>query len=99
MSSNEWVYFAIAKSVIDNEIFSCVFPESLWAKPGDRVSCLDKNGEVKVGDVIYGDGSYVGRDILTELVEPLGAHRVMTYWKRTNLVWEDKTATGEEAAD
>lgn len=92
MGDGKFVYWGIAKSVIGNEIFSCVFSKSVYAHSGDRVSCLDENGEAKVGDIIYADQDFEGRQILNELVNPLGAYKVVTLWVRTDFTEEEEEA-------
>lgn len=95
MSDNNFVYWAIARSVIGNDIFSCVFPKSVYAKSGDRVSCLDENGEAKVGDILHADSDFPDRQILKELVDSLGAYKVVTLWERNDFIEEGEE--GEEA--
>lgn len=93
--SSKMVYWAVAKSVIGGDVFSCVFPRQVWPHRGDRVNCIDGNGEAKVGDILYADSDFPDRQILKELVDSLGAYKVVTLWERNDFIEEGEE--GEEA--
>lgn len=87
----EQVYWAIAKDVIKRDtVFSCVFPCRVYAHSGDRVSCIDNKGQTVIGDIIYADYCTKDSREIPELVDALGAYKVVTYWERTDFTKEEQ---------
>ena len=79
---DEWIYYAIAKDVLGGGYFICEFPREKRGYAGDRVTAVDEDGSVRIGDIIHSDLDKPNDKLLNAITQVLGGKilKAVNYW-------------------
>lgn len=101
MSETKWVNYAIAKDVIGGKPFICEFPDNGSSRgfEGDRVTAVDGNGGVRVGDIIYSGFDRPEDGLFRCVTELVGGEllKAVKYWRLRDVEWPEEEKEGEDA--
>lgn len=100
-TEKKWVYYAIAKDILNKDMFVCLFPGYRPASVGDRVvASAEDNTIQRIGDIVYTDFDSEDDGLLNAVItyftdgKPLKA---VAYWLRREIEWpsEEEAASGD----
>lgn len=86
----EWVYYAFAKDILNEEMFVCLFPGYTRATEGDRVVALGDDGSTRIGDIVYKDLDRPDDKLFNAVIKflvndkPLKA---VSFWELNTVEW------------
>lgn len=96
---DEWIYYAIAKNLLGGGYFICEFPREKRGYEGDRVTAVDKDGSMIMGDIIYSGLDRPNDKLLNAVIRVLGGEmlKAVNYW--TLHIIEDLPKDEEEGTE
>ena len=107
MASNEWFYYALARDVLNKDVFLCVFPHHVGACNGDRVVAESEDKTIqRVGDIFFKDFTRSDDGFLNAVISNLlGGQKLkaVSYWNRREIEWpkdegEEDGASAEDGS-
>ena len=102
-NGKEWVYYAIAKDILNKDVFVCLFPGYTPAGIGDKVVAQTEDNKIKrIGDIVYKDFDSEDDGLLNAVItyctdcKPLKA---VAYWQRREIEWPGDEGEEDGAPD
>lgn len=103
MASNEWFYYALARDVLNKDVFLCVFPHHVGARNGDRVVAESEDKTIqRIGDIFFMDFTRSDDGFLNAVVSNLlGGKKLkaVSYWNRREIEWPKDEVAEDGTSD